>query len=120
MNGQLRTHLDDLDALITLTAPAQGVPTAYVEKDFWVTEVLRAAVVGREVAMPDGSRALVRFLFKGGTTLCRVFGIVDRFSEDVDVLAVFPEDAATSARHRVLKQVDADVLESTAHRWVCR
>ncbi|MGH3384101.1 MAG: nucleotidyl transferase AbiEii/AbiGii toxin family protein [Nocardioidaceae bacterium] len=50
------------------------------------------------------------FLFKGGTSLSRVFGIVDRFSEDIDLLAVFPDGAATNARHKLLKQVDSDVI----------
>ena len=109
MSARLREHLDDLDALVAQTASARGLAAPYVEKDFWVTEVLRAAVVDRDVAMPDGSTAAVTFLFKGGTSLSRVFGIVDRFSEDVDLLAVFPHGAAAAARHRVLKQVDADV-----------
>lgn len=112
MSALLRRHPDDLDALISRTAAAQGLPAPYVEKDFWVTEVLRAAAVDRTVALPDGSHGPVRFLFKGGTSLSRVFGIVDRFSEDVDLLAAFPDGATTNARHRVLKQVDADV---TAH-----
>lgn len=109
MSERLRERLDDLDALVAQTASARGLAAPYVEKDFWVTEVLRAAVVDREVAMPDGSTAAVTFLFKGGTSLSRVFGIVDRFSEDVDLLAVFPEGPAAAARHRILKQVDADV-----------
>ena len=112
MSEQLRRHPDDLDALVAQTAAARGLPAPYVEKDFWVTEVLRSAAVDREVALPDGSIAPVTFLFKGGTSLSRVFGIVDRFSEDVDLLAVFPVGAATNARHKVLKQVDTDV---TAH-----
>lgn len=109
MSERLREHLDDLDALVAQTASARGLAAPYVEKDFWVTEVLRAATVERDVAMPDGSTAAVTFLFKGGTSLSRVFGIVERFSEDVDLLAVFPDGAAAAARHRVLKQVDADV-----------
>lgn len=109
MSEQLRRNLDDLDALVARTATATGLPAPYVEKDFWVTEVLRAAAVDRVVAMPDGSTAPVTFLFKGGTSLSRIFGIVDRFSEDVDLLAVFPEGAATNARHKVLKHVDTDV-----------
>lgn len=112
MSEQLRQHPDDLDALVTQTAAGRGLPTPYVEKDFWVTEVLRAAAVDREVTIPDGSTAPVTFLFKGGTSLSRVFGIVDRFSEDVDLLAVFPDGATSNARHKVLKKVDADV---TAH-----
>ena len=109
MTQRLRDHGDDLDALVAQTAAARSLPAAYVEKDFWVTEVLRAATVDRSVTMPDGSAAAVSFLFKGGTSLSRVFGIVDRFSEDVDLLAVFPQGAATNARHKVLKQVDTDV-----------
>lgn len=110
MIERLRQHPDDLDALVAQTAAARGLPAPYVEKDFWVTEVLRAAVVDREVSMPDGSTAPVRFLFKGGTSLSRVFAIVDRFSEDVDLLAVFPHGAATNPRHKVLKKVDTDVI----------
>lgn len=112
MTERLRNHPDDLDALVAQTAAAGGLPAAYVEKDFWVTEVLRAAAVDLTVTMADGSTMPVTFLFKGGTSLSRVFGIVDRFSEDVDLLAVFPDGPSLNARHKVLKQVDTDV---TAH-----
>jgi hypothetical protein len=100
-----------LKALVAATAEARGLPSAHVEKDFWVTEVLRAAVVNRLVAMPDGSTGQVRFIFKGGTSLSRVFGILDRFSEDVDLLAAFPDGAALNSRHKVLKQVDTAVTD---------
>jgi hypothetical protein len=77
MSQRLRQNPDDLDALIAQTASARGIPAPYVEKDFWVTEVLRSATVDREVALPDESTGSVTFLFKGGTSLSRVFGIVD-------------------------------------------
>jgi len=109
VSERLRDHLDDLGALVARAADHLGLPTSYVEKDFWVTEVLRTSATNREVAMPDGSKAPVSFCFKGGTSLSRVFGIVERFSEDVDLLAVFPDGARAGARHKVLKQVDADV-----------
>jgi hypothetical protein len=112
MSDQLRRHSDDLAALVALTASGLDVPVSYVEKDFWVTEVLRSAAVDREVVIPDGSTGLVTFIFKGGTSLSRVFGIVDRFSEDIDLLVVFPEGAATNARHKILKEIDSGV---TAH-----
>lgn len=109
MTNQLRRHPDDLAALISRTAEAHGLPAAYVEKDFWVTEVLRAAVVDRPIELPDGSFGQVKFLFKGGTSLSRVFRIIDRFSEDVDLLVVFPQDATTKSRHKILKRVDSEV-----------
>lgn len=109
MTDLLRKHPDELSALVDRTASGLRIPVAYVEKDFWVTEVLRAASTDREIPLSGGNPAPVSFIFKGGTSLSRVFGIIDRFSEDVDLLAVFPDGAPLSARHKVLKQVDADV-----------
>lgn len=111
MTPRLRDHPDDLTALIQQTANARGIPVSHVEKDFWVTEVLRAASAPREIRLTDGSRAPVTFTFKGGTSLSRVFGIIDRFSEDVDLIAHFPDGASSQARHTVLKAVDNAVQE---------
>jgi hypothetical protein len=112
MTERLRDSPDELDALVVRAAAALGIPAAYVEKDFWVTEVLRAASPTRKISASDGTTTEVLFVFKGGTSLSRVFRIIDRFSEDVDLLAVFPDGLTTNARHAILKRVDADV---TAH-----
>ena len=47
-----------------------------VEKDFWVCWVLLqlSALTG-----------LPRIVFKGGTSLSKVFGLIRRFSEDIDL-----------------------------------
>lgn len=111
MSGRLRENPDDLDALVGITADALGMPAVYVEKDFWVTEVLRAASTEQVISLPDGSIEPVTFTFKGGTSLSRVFGIVERFSEDVDLLAEFPAEASLNARHKALKAVDVAVRD---------
>lgn len=51
----------------------------HVEKDFWVCLVLDM-LYNR---LPGGHPKL---LFKGGTCLSKVFGLVQRFSEDVDIV----------------------------------
>jgi hypothetical protein len=112
MSERLRDNSDERGVLVVRAAVALGIPPAYVEKDFWVTEVLRAASPTRKLTSSNGATAEVFFVFKGGTSLSRVFRIIDRFSEDVDLLAVFPEGLTATARHTVLKRVDADV---TAH-----
>lgn len=109
MSERLRDHPDELSALVTQTAAALGIVSAYVEKDFWVTEVLRAACPARTIALPDGSVGEVSFVFKGGTSLSRVFHLIERFSEDIDLLALFPEGPGQTARHGVLKAVDQAV-----------
>ena len=52
---------------------------SYVEKDFWVCLVLDA-LYNR---LPGGHPKL---LFKGGTSLSKAFGLIRRFSEDIDLV----------------------------------
>ena len=58
-------------------ASRTGVPEFIVEKDFWVCWLL-----GHIFATPKLGAACV---FKGGTSLSKVFGVIDRFSEDIDL-----------------------------------
>jgi len=60
------------------TGSRRGIGSAVAEKDFWVCWVLK-----RLFADPVLKEHIV---FKGGTTLSKVFGIIERFSEDVDLI----------------------------------
>ena len=64
------------------TAARRGLPPVMVEKDFWVSWTLAVLF-----AHPEFGNQLV---FKGGTSLSKVFGVIQRFSEDID-LSVSPE-----------------------------
>lgn len=61
-----------------------GTAVQNVEKDFWVCWTLDALFNG----LPDGGP---RLLFKGGTSLSKAFGLISRFSEDIDI-TVFRDD----------------------------
>ena len=39
----MREHPDELEVYVTQISAAIGIPAAHLEKDFWVTEVLRGA-----------------------------------------------------------------------------
>jgi hypothetical protein len=114
---RLRHHPDDLFALVGATAEHLGLDPAFVEKDFWVTELLRSLIR----PLPDNSGGQdVTVVFKGGTSLSKVYRLVDRFSEDVDVLLVY-DGVGTGQRDRVLKylceRIGADLdLDSDACR----
>lgn len=60
-----------------------------VEKDFWVCWALQAMFHAMEAPRP-------RLLFKGGTSLSKGYGLISRFSEDVDV-TVFRDDLGQAA-----------------------
>ncbi|MFN3628178.1 MAG: nucleotidyl transferase AbiEii/AbiGii toxin family protein [Parvibaculum sp.] len=61
-----------------------GTPEQNVEKDFWVGWTLDALFNGAEAGGP-------RLLFKGGTSLSKAFGLISRFSEDIDI-TIFRDD----------------------------
>jgi len=63
------------------TAARRGLLAVMVEKDFWVSWTLAVLF-----AHPEFGPQLV---FKGGTSLSKVFGVIQRFSEDID-LSVSP------------------------------
>ncbi len=57
-------------------AEREGLPSAAVEKDWWVTLVLKA-IFNLELAG--------HIVFKGGTSLSKGWKLIDRFSEDIDL-----------------------------------
>ena len=59
------------------TADRKGLPEAVVEKDFWVCWVLKQLF---SIEALSG-----RLLFKGGTSLSKIFHAISRFSEDIDL-----------------------------------
>lgn len=64
------------------------------------------------VAGKDGSHHRVGVVFKGGTSLSRVYGIIERFSEDVDLLVRFPAaEVSESQRDKALKEIRDNVAE---------
>jgi hypothetical protein len=79
-------RLPEVDRVDVFAAAAQRLGTlpSYVEKDFWVCLVLDALYNGLPVGHP-------RLLFKGGTSLSKGFGLIRRFSEDIDIV-VFRHD----------------------------
>ncbi len=66
-----------------------GTTVQNVEKDFWVCWTLDALFNGLALDGP-------RLLFKGGTSLSKGYGLIDRFSEDIDI-TVFREDIGEPA-----------------------
>jgi hypothetical protein len=70
---------DRLD-LFLATANRLGAPVGNIEKDFWVCWTLNALYHERPAGGP-------RLLFKGGTSLSKAYGLIRRFSEDIDITA---------------------------------
>ena len=70
-------------------AARMGTAVQNVEKDFWACWTLDALFNGLAAGGP-------RLLFKGGTSLSKAFGLISRFSEDIDI-TVFRDDLGQPA-----------------------
>ena len=57
------------------TAAEIGLPSAAVEKDWWVVRTLELVFI---------SSIAPHTVFKGGTSLSKAWNLIDRFSEDID------------------------------------
>ncbi|AJP71709.1 nucleotidyl transferase AbiEii/AbiGii toxin family protein [Sphingomonas hengshuiensis] len=77
MDEFARRPAEDRRAYIEEAANRRDLTPVIIEKDFWVCWTLRRLV---------GSAALEgSFTFKGGTSLSKAYGLIHRFSEDIDL-----------------------------------
>lgn len=92
------------------TAARRGLPPTVVEKDFWICWTLKQ--VFSEDTLKDS------VLFKGGTSLSKTFGLIERFSEDIDLAVDYAplgftgdrdpsHDMSRSRREKLLKEMMA-------------
>ncbi len=92
----IAARLEDRRGLFLATSNRLGTSLQNVEKDFWVCFLLDLIFNGRSANEP-------RLLFKGGTSLSKAYGLISRFSEDLDI-TVFREDIG--------QNIDLDNMEN--------
>jgi hypothetical protein len=85
-------NCNEFGPTLDIVAERLDISATAVEKDYWVSEVLRTLVA----TFPDD------FIFKGGTSLSKAYGIIERFSEDIDVL-VLPGQRGRGAVDKLMK-----------------
>lgn len=78
MRNVARQSSADLKGLFALTAESMNLLPAIVEKDFWVVWTLDYLF-----ARSPWTKQLA---FKGGTSLSKAYGLIRRFSEDIDLI----------------------------------
>ena len=120
MDKVARLSSSDRSDLFRAAADAKKVSVQIIEKDFWVCWVLRHLYSLDRLPAP--------LYFKGGTSLSKAFGIIDRMSEDIDLVIdreslgftgdrdPCSADLSNKARDRLireLKSVAADFVGST-------
>lgn len=78
MNGYLELAAERRRVVCEQAQAVLNLPAASLEKDYWVCWTLRELF-----GIPEWGRSLT---FKGGTSLSKCWGLIDRFSEDIDIV----------------------------------
>lgn len=68
---------DERELFFTTAADHHKMPLEVIEKDYWVVWILE-----RLFSLEKLKSYLT---FKGGTSLSKIYGLIDRFSEDIDI-----------------------------------
>lgn len=91
----LHENKEDFLDVINTVATSKGLLTPIVEKDYYVTLLLRGL-----------AEKLPFIVFKGGTSLSKCYKVINRFSEDIDLTI---DTSLTQGQKRTVKQVISDV-----------
>ncbi|PAV25478.1 hypothetical protein CF392_10615, partial [Tamilnaduibacter salinus] len=97
-----------------------GLPAYVIEKDYYVTLVLK--VLFEELKPQCCEQTSRPFMFKGGTTLSKVFGCINRMSEDIDLsldmsFLGHPEPPGGESVTKTKKRIEK--LTEAAHSTIC-
>lgn len=74
----LNNDLEDINEVIRLVAMKKSLPETIIEKDMWVSYLLDYLF--------NRCQYKAFFEFKGGTSLSKGYSVINRFSEDVDIV----------------------------------
>jgi len=81
---------------ILVTSQMFKIPEIYIEKDYWVTVALHEifhSIMAKEA------------VFKGGTSLSKCYKVIERFSEDVDIVVICKETETDNQKKAKIKKI---------------
>jgi hypothetical protein len=98
MEDQMKLHENKqlFRQAVIATAAQLNIPEIFIEKDYWVTYALHAVfhdLVGQYT------------VFKGGTALSKCFRLVERFSEDIDLVVMHENGETDNKLKRKIKKI---------------
>lgn len=92
----LHEDTNNFSDAVRITAQQLGIAEIHVEKDYWVTLALHTIFnnpIGKET------------VFKGGTALSKCYGLIERFSEDIDLVVLRHDGESGNQLRNKLKKI---------------
>jgi hypothetical protein len=97
---KLHHNIPQFRDAVRITAQQMSIPPEFVEKDYWVTYAL-FAIFNNDIGKDT--------VFKGGTALSKCYNMIERFSEDIDLVVLRREGETDSKLKSKLKAVSTVV-----------
>lgn len=100
----LHSDRDAFKEIVALAAEQFGYEQSHVEKDYWVSKILKDI---------SESEYAVTTYFKGGTSLSKGYGLIERFSEDLDLFVFTGDRSASKQSEKTLNRKLAKYIAET-------
>jgi predicted nucleotidyltransferase component of viral defense system len=97
----LHDNKEAFRAAIRAASDHFNIRESFVEKDYWVTFILK------RLSLSDYRDKVV---FKGGTSLSKVFKLIERFSEDVDLAIIKAPGQTDNSIGRLIKSIQKELV----------
>lgn len=81
---------------VQFTSQQMNIPEIYVEKDYWVTFALHT-IFNHDIGKDT--------IFKGGTALSKCFNLIERFSEDIDLVVLRHDGESNNKLTNKIKKI---------------
>ncbi len=98
---KLHENKEEFKELIEFTSQHLDIRQVYVEKDYWVTYVLKEL---------SKSKYCADVVFKGGTSLSKAYKIIERFSEDIDLVVLLKDGMSGNKIKNFLSDVEKKII----------
>jgi hypothetical protein len=99
---KLHFNTDLFREAIRFTAQQMNIQPEYIEKDYWVTKALHT-IFNNKIGGDT--------VFKGGTSLSKCYKMIDRFSEDIDLVVLRREGETDNKLKTKIKNISKLVGE---------
>jgi len=96
----LHQHTKLFQDAVKVTSQKMNIPPEFVEKDYWVTYALHTIFhndIGNDT------------VFKGGTALSKCYNMIERFSEDIDLVVLRREVETNNQLSNKIKKISRAV-----------
>lgn len=100
----MKLHTDTILLQQTILAASQstGINPIFVEKDYWISLLLSRLAK---------SKYKSQTVFKGGTSLSKGYGLINRFSEDVDIAIIEQKEKSGNVIKTIIRTVEKEMTD---------